>query len=244
MTMLFEEAGSKLDRREYLPPQELGSRKIQLPFHNTFRTPWEYRRSFLAGEIDFLSFIGPVCPICGRLRCYRQITAYWRNAIELEPSFRKERIPITRFLCRKRKSTFSLLPIQLIPYVQYTVHAVVATLLFGLGCWHKGQRGFYGASVQADPDSLVTPWLVACWLVLIVRGLKAAHALVGRIFDLDKVHSTVGGNAPWPELDSYLLALGYDSQTPWRLRLHQLLNRYSLSTGQFLFGIPSQHRPR
>ncbi len=193
----------------------------------------------MAGEIDFLSFIGPVCPICGTDHCYRPISPYWRNAIELLPSFKKERIPIARFLCRKQQSTFSLLPVELIPYIQYTVDAVVATLRFGLGCWHKGQRGFYGAAVQVDPDSSVNPWLVAFWLVLIVRGLRGAHAVLGRSFDLNKVRS-VGA---WQELGSYFLAFGYDRQTPWWPRLQELLNRYSRSTGQFLFGIPSQQRP-
>jgi hypothetical protein len=196
----------------------------------------------LAGEIDFLSFIGPVCPICGSVHCYRQISPYWRNAIELLPCFRKERIPVARFLCRKEHTTFSLLPVQLIPYHQYTVHAIVATLLLGLGCWRDGRRGFYGASVKVDQDSLVTPWLVACWFVLIVRGFKRAHTVLGRICDLSKIRSAAGSTVAWTEVGSYFLAFGYGSQTPWRARLQELLNRYSRSTRQFLFGIPSQHR--
>ena len=71
---------------------------------------------------------------------------YWRYAIELFPEFKKKRIPIARFLCRKRRKTFSLLPIQLIPYFQYTVGAVMGTLLLGMGCWQMGQKGFHGAS--------------------------------------------------------------------------------------------------
>ena len=189
-----------------------------------------------------MSFIGPVCPICGEVHCYRSILPYWRNASELLPSFQKERIPIARFLCRKQQSTFSLLPVQLIPYRQYTVDAVMATLLFGLGCWHKGQRGFHGASVKVDPDSLVTPWLVACWLVVIVHGLRGAHAVLGRICDLSKVRSTTARTGVWPEVGSYFLALGCDSQASWRPRLQGLLNQYSRSTGYFLFGVPSQHR--
>ncbi len=183
-----------------------------------------------------------MCPICGSVRCYRQISAYWRNAIELLPCFRKERIPVARFLCRKDQTTFSLLPVQLIPYHQYTVHAIVATLLLGLGCWNKGQRGFHGASTEVDQESLVTPWLVAWWLVVIVRGLKQAHAVLGQVRDLGKVRSAAGSTVAWAEVGSYFPAFGYGSQTPWRTQLQELLNRYSRSTGQFLFGIPSQHR--
>ena len=186
--------------------------------------------------------IGPACPICGSDRCYRLITPYWRNAIEIVPSPKKERIPIARFLCRRQESTFSLLPVQLIPYCQYTVHAILATLLFGLVCWRKGQRGFHGASIGVHPDSLVSPWLVAYWLAMIVRGFKGAHATLRRICDLSDIRSAAGSALAWPELESYFLAFGYDTQTPWRLRIQDLLNRYSRSTGQFLFGIPSQHR--
>ncbi len=135
-----------------------------------------------------------------------------------------------------------MLPVELIPYHQYTVHAIVATLLLGFRCWHDGRRGFYGASVKVDQESLVTPWLVAWWLVVIVRGLKRAHAVLGRVRDLSKVRSAVGSTVAWAEVGSYFLAFGYDSQTPWRARLQELLNRYSRSTRQFLFGIPSQHR--
>ena len=113
------------------PPHGQSSRKIQLPYINKFDTIWEYKKSFLSGQIDFLSYLGPVCPICDSLHCYRQITHYWRYAIDLFPEFKKKQVPIARFLCQKRGETLSLLPIQLIPYFQYTVSAVIGTLLFG-----------------------------------------------------------------------------------------------------------------
>jgi len=103
---------------------------------------------------------------------------YWRYAVELFPEFRKERIPVARFLCRQRQRTFSLLPVQLIPYFQYTVGAVMGTLLLGWGYWQRGQGGFWGASVEVDPDSLVTPWLVAFWLAAVLRGLRRSHAVL------------------------------------------------------------------
>jgi hypothetical protein len=86
--------------------------------------------------------IGPVCPICGKRECYRRITPYFRYAIELFPEFGKQRIPIARFLCRNKRRTFSLLPIQLIPYFQYTLCAVIGTLLLGLGYRQAGPAGF------------------------------------------------------------------------------------------------------
>jgi hypothetical protein len=224
-----------------LPPCEQGSRKIQLPYINKFETVWEYKEAFLSERIDFFSIIGPTCPLCGDTGCYRQITPYFRYAIDLFPQLKKEKIPIARFLCRSQKRTFSLLPIQLIPYFQYTVHAVLATLLLGLICWQTGRRGFYGACLAVDPDSLVTPWLVMYWHGVIIRAFRRAHAILGRILNFNEVLSTPIGRH-WHEVKSYFLVLGIKPQTPWWPHFQALLHQYSRSTGQFLFGKPSQQR--
>ena len=219
-------------------PLQARRRKIQLPYLNTFDTIWQYRESFLSGQIVFRSFIGPICPLCGKERCYRQITSYWRYAIELFPQFKRERIPIARFVCRTRLMTFSLLPVQLIPYFQYTVHAVLGTLLMGLQCWHRGQRGFHGASIGVDPDSLVSPWLVAYWLTAILRGLRRAHGVLRRWYDLSRIR-TCGA---WKEIWNYFVSLGWERDL--QAVLWQTLERYSRSTKQFIFGTPSQDRIR
>jgi hypothetical protein len=218
-------------------PREQGSRAIQLPYPNTYETIWEYRESFLSGRIDFPSLIGPACPICGHKGCYREITPYWRYAMELFPAFEKKRIPIARFLCRRQPRTFSLLPLQLIPYCRYTANAILGTLLLGLECRSRGQRGFHGAVVRLDPESLVTPWLVACWTALILRGLRRAHAVLRRWYDLSRIR-TSGMSRAWEEIGTYFLCLGWKSHLPFR----DVFHRYSRSTRHFLFGTPSQER--
>ncbi len=223
------------------PPREQGSQTIQLPYFNKFETIWEYEESFLSGQIDFVSFIGVRCPICGSVDCYRAMIPYWRYGIELFPGFKKKRIPIARFICRQRRKTFSLLPIQLIPYFQYTVGAVMGTLLLGMGCWQKGQRGFHGASVAVDPESLVTPWLIICWLVAVVRGLRRSHAVLRRLYDLDAIR-TPNRAGTWEEAAGYFLAFGLKPQVRWHPLLVDLVYGYSRRTSQFLFGTPSQYR--
>lgn len=219
-------------------------RKIQLPYSNTFKTIWEYKESFLSGRIDFSSSIGPKCPLCGGLHCYRQISPYLRYAVELFPEFKKKRIPVARFLCRKTGKTFSLLPIQLIPYFQYTVDTVLGTLIMGLGCRQTGQRGFHGASVKVDPESLVTPWLVACWLMTVLKGLQRAHAVLGQWYDLTAISITPQRPMGWEEVSSYLLCFGWNPRRHCRPVLFEVLHRYSRTTKRFLFGIPSQKRMR
>lgn len=220
------------------PPREQGSQAIQLSYFNKFATIWEYEKSFLSNRIDFVSFLGVRCPICGGEDCYRAMAPYWRYAIELFPEFKKERIPIARFLCRKRRKSFSLLPIQLIPYFQYTVGAVMETLLFGLKCWQMGQKGFHGASMKIDPESLVTPWLVARWLAAVVQGFRRSHAVLRQFYHLDGIHTSGG----WEEVAAYVAAIGLRSKMEKLFLWMDLVYRYSRRTNQFLFGTPSQYR--
>ena len=217
------------------------SQTIQLPYINRFETIWEYEKSFLSGQIDFVSFIGVRCPICGGMDCYREIPSYWRYAIELFPEFKKKRIPIARFICRQRRKTFSLLPIQLIPYFQYTVGAVMGTLFLGLGCWQMGQKGFHGASVKVDPESLVTPWLIHRWLVAVIRGLRRSHAMLRRLYNLNGI-STLDREKAWEEAARYFSAFRLKPKVGWHVPLMELVCLYSQKTSQFLFGTPSQYR--
>ncbi len=166
---------------------------------------------------------------------------YWRYAIELFPGFKKRRIPIARFICRQRRKTFSLLPTQLIPYFQYTVGSVVSALLLGMECWQRGQKGFHGASVkvdEVDPDNLVTPWLITGWLVVVLRGLRRGHVVLRRFYNLDSMRNS----GAWEEAAVYFAAFGLKPQIDGLALLMDLVNRYSRTTGQFLFGTPSQYR--
>jgi len=223
-------------------PLAARSRKIQLPYDNRFETILEYKESFLCGQIDFFSVIGAGCPICGKTDCYRQITPYFRNAIELFPDFDKHRIPISRFLCRNKHSSFSLLPIQLIPYFQYTVGAVIGTLLLAFQYRQRGQRGFYGASATVDADSLVTPWLVVCWLLTVARGLRRAHAVLGRFYNLSDVRTVTDQMASCKQVCGYFLAMGLKPKICWMPPVMTVCRRYSRATNRFLFGTASQHR--
>jgi hypothetical protein len=159
----------------------------------------------------------------------------------LFPGFKKKRVPIARFVCRTEGSTVSLLPIQLIPYFQYTVSAVIGTLLMGYGWWQLGQRGFFGASIGVDPESLLTPYLIVFWLRVVLRGFRRAHAVLRRFYDLSGVH-TSNRTVAWEEVGGYFLAFGWKPHSQWWPVLSAALHRYSLATTQFLFGTASQYR--
>jgi len=167
---------------------------------------------------------------------------YQRNAIDVFPVFKKGLVPIARFFCGQENSTFSLLPIQLIPYYQYTVSAVIMTLLFALRYRQVGRQGYYGASVEVDPDSAVTPWLVACWLVMVAKGFERAHATLCSHYDLSGIRSTRGTMPPWTEVSVYLRILIGTRQSGWPDRILAVSAFYSDQTKQFLFGVASQHR--
>ena len=143
---------------------------------------------------------------------------------------------MARFLCRLKRRTFSLLPIQLAPYCQYTLTAIIHTLLLGLNSRQQGQRGFQGSVLAVDPDSLVTPWLVACWLILVLSGLKRAHTWLRSWYDLNRIRTVTQA---WEEVSDYFLALRWTSPGQ---SLLDVLYQYSRATRQFMFGIPSQGR--
>jgi len=117
----------------------------------------------------------------------------------------------------------------------------MGTLFLGMGCWQMGQKGFHGASLkvdEVDPDNLVTPWLIACWLVAIIQGLRRGHAVLRQFYNLDAIHTS----GAWEEAAAYFAAFGLRPKIDRLSLLMDLVYRYSQRTGQFLFGTPSQHR--
>lgn len=134
-----------------------------------------------------------------------------------------------------------MLPLQLIPYFQYTLSAVVGALFLGWGYWQMGFQGFWGASGEVDPESLVTPWLVAFWLAVILQGLRRGHPVLRRWYDLTGIRS-LKRVVLWEEAAGYFLALGLHPKICWVPLLMDLMGRYSRATKQFLFGTPSQQR--
>jgi hypothetical protein len=224
-------------------PGKQGGTTIQRPLLNTFNTIWEYKESFQHRQIDFATAIGISCPICGKADCYRPITPYWRYAIELFPEYRVEHIPVARFICRNEKTTFSLLPIQMIPYFQYTAHTIISVLFLALQIRESGQRGFHGAAMGVDPDSGITAWLVTYWFMAISRGFRGAHAKLTQWYDLSEIHSEPGADM-CKEVSAYISAVEWKQKVLLWAGMVLGFTRYSGVTQLFLFGIPSQCRGR
>ncbi len=181
--------------------------------------------------------------MCGRIGCYCSSSGYRRWAIDLFPEFHRGRIEIARFECRKERTTFSLLPVQLIPYHQYPVHAVVFVVLLDMRFWEAGDEGAFRASTAIENDSKVTPWLILCWLSVIAQGLSRAHAALSEYFDLTEVRSESRAQRPWAEVAVYMRAILGRQGPGWSDRILPIVSLYSRETGLFLFGACSQHRP-
>jgi hypothetical protein len=104
-----------------------------------------------------------------------------------------------------------------------------------------GQQGFYGATESMHPDSDMTPYLVFCWLTVVLRGLRRGHAVLKRFYDLSGMRS-IQGTGLWEAVAGYFLAFGWKPEVRWGPQLMTLLRRYSHVTTQFLFGTASQQR--
>src|SRR5208337_2897455 len=187
---------------------------IQLPYPNRFSSIREFQRAFDNDEIDFAAFIGSACPICGREECFRQITSYERTAIDVDldvdgtGEVHVDRVRIARFLCRRTMRTFSLLPCQLLPYHRYTVATMVLALLLAHQAAETERRGFCSVAEQWLPvDSVITGWLLACWVNVIVAGFRRGHAWLAKRYDLRRVSSAKTSVAKLGEVHTYCDAI-------------------------------------
>jgi hypothetical protein len=134
-----------------------------------------------------------------------------------------------------------VLPTQLIPYHQYTANAVIGALLLGLQCRRSGQKGYHGAALAVDPESRISPWLIATWLSMVGVGFRRAHAVLSGFYNLAEIHIEQLTEA-WEKVCGYFTCLHGSPQTRWGPGLQGLLNRYSLSCRLFLLGSASQGR--
>ena len=165
------------------------------------------------------------------------MTEYYRNAITLFPH-RKDVIPVARFLCHKSGRTFSLLPYQLIPYHQYTIDSIIATLLSVYHFQSLGQQGYHGACLDLDPDCLVTPYLIHTWAILIITGLIRGHAVLQGACP---VSSAAKATSRKMIRAIYLYLEAVVSQRRYVL---PVVRRFCHRTNGFLFGVSSGDRSR
>lgn len=212
---------------------------IQLPYCNSFSTIWQYRDTILEGSIDFLRVVGPACPLCGAHGCWREIEGYSRGVIELFPKYREGEVQVARFQCRRTGKTFSLLPIQLIPYHQYTAASVVMALTLALA--HNCSLFAVTEKLLAG-DSRANGYLLAAWLFVLVRGLRRAHSWLAIHHDLSSLRSSERRRpAEWlVELMAYLRALSPRGSPAHNQVLVPVIFAYGYETSRFLIGIPSQ----
>jgi hypothetical protein len=181
------------------------------------------------------------CPICGRIRCLRELTPYGRCAISLFP-FVKRWLLVARFLCRKTKRTVSLLPMELVPYHPYAIPSMLHVLWL---CTKMdstgGPKRFLRVLLDAVTDTDdVGESLVLCWLVLMLRGFQRAHGVLRQWFDLSEVTSGVGMSGKRRQWRAYLCACRVRGPPNLVGDMMGLVKSYSDSTHRFLLGIPSQ----
>ena len=103
----------------------------------------------------------------------------------------------------------------------------------------QGNGGCEGAAGKADSESDVTPFLVWCWVAMVVAGLRRAHALLARAYDLRRVRSGWGRAGCIAELTEYLSAIRGSGRVGWPRDPGCLAGMYAKATGRFLFGHPA-----
>lgn len=219
-----------------------GMRPIQRVYINSFSSIWEYQVAFEAGRIDWDAYLEGQCAVCGACGCYRQITGYQREAIDLFP-WRRGQIDIPRFLCREYRRTFSLLPDQLAPYHRYTVESMLGILLLVCQLREEQRCSVDAAVLQVPGDHDVLPYLVRCWAQVVWTGLIRGHPVLSQWHTLPT--PSIEGSADFivlvTQINAYGMALSGGS-APGRSCLREPSRHYARVTELPLMGIPSQLR--
>lgn len=160
--------------------------------------------------------------------------------------FRKEKIPIARFFCRKTRTTFSVFPTQVVPYRRYTARSIVFCLLLAETSQSNGLSLFAVAEKLIEPESRVSGHLLANWLTLVVRSLRRAYPELRRWIGELEIQPGRDRTGQLVEVASTCRALGIRGppEIDGIEGLDKVVGRYVRSTGHFLFGVPSQERTR
>jgi len=233
---------------------------VQIP-HNIAVGLATYYFAFWAGKWDIPDF-SHECPICGGQDCAVYWGFYTRHAIEPMGGFSVEDFPVMRFRCYRKGGmprvpdvTFSLLPLDLIPFRRLSLTFMVAAVLLWLQrrlSREKAEEPIQKELVDmkdAEEVSFTSAWAQWTWYCVLFQGLlRITKAKAPVLAGLPS--EVVAGNQRLL-LENFLQgAAAYESS-----RLEQRIRGPDALAGDFylphggeqvragfLFGVPSQHR--
>jgi hypothetical protein len=121
---------------------------------------------------------------------------------------------------------------------------MVLALLLAQKAAEIDHRGFCAVAEQWLPvDSVITGWLLACWLNIIVAGFRRGHAWLAKRYDLRRVSSAKTSAARLDEIHTYCNAI-FARGPPTANSIFAVASAYGGDNKRFLFGSPSQSRSR
>lgn len=106
----------------------------------------------------------------------------------------------------------------------------------------RGYSGCEAAVKHDETDSEVTPFLLWCWLEVVVRGLRRAHWLLREKYDLRGVRSGKGRSGLMGEAGGYQRAIAAGGRAGWPDKLYDLPSAHLQAGDYFFYGNSSQQR--
>lgn len=228
-------------------------KKFPIQIHYYFKEGLQdYYNKFYSGKIEKPDF-SDKCPICGGRDCAGYHGYYLRTAICPGIGFNVTDFPVMRFKCKadgKSKKnnhvTFSLLPIELVPYRQLSLKFMILAL------WLRLNNDFsltHAMDIIENINELADIGEFLCinnqisWEKIVKTAFKLF--LSSSIYIRYKIQFTEKGNDNKKELLQFIefarthhLKVGCNKiRGPDALALE-----YYKSTNTFLFGTASQHR--
>lgn len=136
-----------------------------------------------------------------------------------------------------------MLPHQLAPYHQYTVASMLTALVMTQQVLFEDGVGLGQAALELPVESMVTAWLLRCWLIRVLKGLRKAHAELAVGHDLAAICTGRGLHDDLAEIRGYLVAFS-GRGPPGNRSANHLIEHHARRTKRFLVGAPSQARGR
>jgi len=105
-----------------------------------------------------------------------------------------------------------------------------------------GYSGCEAVVKHDESDSAMTPFLVWCWLRMVVAGFRRAHWLLKTRYDLRGVRSGEGTRGLMGEAAGYRKSLAAGGLSGWPERMEALPRVWVQAGGNFFYGTSSQQR--
>ncbi len=223
--------------------QEICPIQIQYHFQDGLQN---YYNKFYSFKLEFPNF-SDKCLICGSCDCAGYHGYYTRTVICLIAGFYVKDFPVMRYMCKKKNITFSLLPLEFVPFRQLTLRFMIFALYLRL----KNNLSLFNAmdTIEKKLNNLKDIAECICisnqisWEIMIKKAFKLfVSSDLFKRYKLKSDKKRIDNKTNLIQFVEVAKMSHIENGGNTIRGPDALAFEYYLSTNDFLFGTPSQHR--